>query len=122
MAGKSSRQKIALLGAVMVFVLVSGYIYFAGSGSIGALIQGAFLANSPYSLTRTELLNNVPNVETSVAIDPNNPNYMIVGTTPQYFAPEYSTDGEPPGTTTPRRFPPFGAMSIYQSEIIQVRP
>ena len=80
----------------MVFVLVSGYIYFAGSGSIGALIQGAFLANSPYSLTRTELLNNVPNVETSVAIDPNNPNYMIVGTTPQYFAPEHSTDG---GTT-----------------------
>ncbi len=86
---------LAAVGVVVGFLVVFGALFsLAGLGSAGNFIPGFFPSNySPYSLTRTELLNNVPNVETSIAIDPNNPNYMIVGTTPQYFAPEYSTDG-----------------------------
>jgi len=94
MTAKGSRRKTALAVAIIGLVALIGYTFLLESGNFGTFIPRSPLSNfSAPSITRTRLLSNVPNVETAIAIDPNNPNYMIVGTIPQHFAPAYSADG-----------------------------
>src|SRR6266851_10322925 len=94
MTDRGSRRKKALIVAVIGLVALTGYTFLFEGGNFGTFISRSPLSSfSAPSITRTRLLSNVPNVETAIAIDPDNPNYMIVGTIPQHFAPAYSTDG-----------------------------